>query len=166
MHKVYISVDNGASGSFSILDTENSIVVFDHIPITKAQNYTKKKQNISRIDHIKFESVLLPYKDRPDVLCLIERPMTNAMRVMATISGARAFESVLCITERLKLSVEIVDSKQWQSKMLPIGLKREELKKASQDIGIRMYPQFKDKIEKHKDADSLLMAEWARRIQL
>ena len=58
-----------------------------------------------------------------------------------------------------------VDSKEWQKVMLPKGVKgSEELKKSSLDIGNRLFPQFEE--NKHKDRDSLLMAEWARRNNL
>ncbi|MHC4574386.1 MAG: hypothetical protein ACYS76_09695 [Planctomycetota bacterium] len=50
--------------------------------------------------------------------------------------------------------------------MLPKGCKKEELKKASIDIGCRLFPYHKEQIIKHKDADSLLIAEWARRKNL
>lgn len=41
-----------------------------------------------------------------------------------------------------------------------------ELKKASMDIGLRLFPDQEEVIKKHKDADALLIAEWARREQL
>jgi len=51
--------------------------------------------------------------------------------------------------------------------MLPHGVKGPaELKKASADIGKRLFPGQTEAIDKHKDADGLLMAEWARRLQL
>jgi hypothetical protein len=53
------------------------------------------------------------------------------------------------------------DSKDWQKDMLPRGCKKEELKTASLDIGKRLFPSIDWK--GFKDADSLLMAEWARR---
>ena len=48
-----------------------------------------------------------------------------------------------------------------QKDMLPKGCKGEELKKASLDIGNRLFPSFKT--VKHPDRDGLLIAEWARR---
>ena len=50
--------------------------------------------------------------------------------------------------------------------MLPKGCKGAELKAASKDVGIRLFPQHKEIIVKQKDADSLLIAEWARRNDL
>lgn len=45
--------------------------------------------------------------------------------------------------------------------LLPKGCSGEELKKASLDIGNRLFPQF-DNI-KHPDRDGILIAEYARR---
>jgi hypothetical protein len=50
--------------------------------------------------------------------------------------------------------------------MFPKGLKGIELKKASMDIGIRLFPHLEEVIIKQKDADGLLIAEWARRNNL
>lgn len=55
------------------------------------------------------------------------------------------------------------DSKHWQRILLPKGAKGPELKKASMDIGCRLFPEHEKLIRKHKDADGLLIAEWARR---
>ena len=58
-----------------------------------------------------------------------------------------------------------VDSKDWQKVLLPKGTKgSDELKKASLDIGNRLFPQFAD--NKHKDRDGILIAEYGRRLNL
>jgi len=50
---------------------------------------------------------------------------------------------------------------------LPKGVQgAPELKKASMDIGLRLFPDQANVINKHKDADGLLIAEWSRRMQL
>ena len=54
----------------------------------------------------------------------------------------------------------------WQKKLLPQGCKGEDLKRASEDIGLRLFPSLRPVIKKHKDADALLIAEWARREDL
>ena len=57
-------------------------------------------------------------------------------------------------------------NKEWQKTMLPQGLKgSDQLKKASMDVGKRLFPCLSAIIDKHKDADGLLMAEHFRRIQ-
>jgi hypothetical protein len=62
------------------------------------------------------------------------------------------------------LPYEYTDSKKWQTMLLPQGIKgSDELKKASFDIGCRMFPQHSDLIKRHKDADGILIAEYCRR---
>jgi hypothetical protein len=48
--------------------------------------------------------------------------------------------------------------------MLPKGVQGSaELKKASMDIGLRLFPDHGSVIRKHKDSDGLLIAAWAQR---
>ncbi len=92
--------------------------------------------------------------------------MVNPMRFMATTSALRSLESTLTVIEYLKLPLSYIDSKEWQKLLLPQGIKgSDELKKASLDIGCRLFPQHSDLIKRHKDADGLLMAEYCRRIK-
>ena len=103
-----------------------------------------------------------------EVLVVIERPMINPMRFQASVSAARSLESTLIAVEQIGFPRIYVDSRQWQKKLLPQGCEGKELKKASMDIGFRLYPggPTEQIIRKHKDADALLIAEWARRENL
>ena len=70
-------------------------------------------------------------------------------------------EATIIVLELLKIPFEYIDSKAWQRELLPKGLRKEELKKASLDVGRRLFPQID--WTKFKDADGLLIAEWGRR---
>ena len=131
-------------------------------PVRLEQNYTKKKANISRIKYNELYKFLEQFKGS-NVHCIMERPMVNSTRFNASISAVRSLESTLIIIEQLGYSFEYIDSKQWQTKMLGIGFKGPELKTASADIGKRLFPQFTKLIDKHKDADGLLIAEYYRK---
>jgi hypothetical protein len=88
--------------------------------------------------------------------------MVNPQRFKASTSALRALEATIIVLEELRLPFQYIDSKEWQKEMLPKGIKgSSELKKASLDIGNRLFPQFKD--VKHGDRDGLLMAEYCRR---
>lgn len=77
--------------------------------------------------------------------------------------AARALESTLVVLDLLGLDYRFVDSKEWQSIMLPKGIiGRDELKKSSFEVGKKLFPTTKFK----KDADSLLMAQWAKNTNL
>jgi hypothetical protein len=89
--------------------------------------------------------------------------MVNSTRFNASLSAIRALEATLIALEESKLPYEYIDSKEWQKHLLPKGLKgSDELKKASLDIGKRLFPS----LELKKDADGVLIAEYLRRKQL
>ena len=157
--KTYIGIDNGVSGTIGIIYPDASD--FIKTPTKSEQNYTKTKGNITRINSVELESYLTGITD---CMALIERPMVNPKRFRATTSALRALEATLVVIEALGIPYAYIDSKEWQKALLPKGIKgSEELKRASKDIGIRLFPQHKELIEKHGDADGILMAEYARK---
>lgn len=168
-HKLYIGIDNGTTGSIGWVG-ENTPPGMILTPTFKEQSYTKAKKIISRIDHRALKGIIgqficacLP----EDVFVIMERPRINPMQFATSISAARSLEATLCIVEDLMLPHMYCDSRQWQSVLLPKGIKGSpELKKASMDIGCRLFPAQAELITKHKDADGLLIAEWARRAGL
>jgi hypothetical protein len=160
--KWYVGVDNGVTGTVGfIASSKHSTSRFIKIPVFSQQNYTKKKQNITRVDHRALRSAFV---DVSIVMLGLERPMVNPGRFQATTSAVRALESVLVILEELCIPYEYLDSKEWQKELLPKGIKgTPELKKASVDIGCRLFPEHTGEIKKHGDADGLLIAEYIRR---
>ena len=142
---IYIGIDNGTSGSIGIIDdaTGGGNSIFKLTPTFKEQSYTKSKKIISRINVVELEALLNTYAvPVPTAKVIMERPMVNPGRFMATVSALRALEATLIVVERLKLPRQYIDSKQWQKELLPQGLKgSDELKKASCDIGCRLFPQ-------------------------
>ena len=93
--------------------------------------------------------------------------MINPLRFDASISAARAMESLLIALEAYRIPYEWCDSRKWQKDILPSGLQgAPELKKASAVVGARLFPKFEALIKKHKDADALLIAEYARKNNL
>lgn len=165
MHNVYIGIDNGVTGAIGVIITtpgeENYSL--EPMPVVKEQSYTKAKNIITRVDFSYLYEILSVYEDNPIVL--IERPMVNPMRFKATMSALRCLEAVLNCVEILEYPRMYIDSKEWQKVMLPSGLEKEALKKVSADIGLRLFPKIKLN-SKLKDADAILMAEWARRSNL
>lgn len=162
MSKVYIGIDNGVTATIGVVGDGIEPCCM-HVPVKKEQNYTKKKDNITRIDAHAFARILDEYEPS-EVTVLMERPMVNPTRFKATTSALRCFEAELVIIEYLGLRIIYVDSKDWQRVMLPKGCSGEDLKKASLDIGNRLFPRFRD--FKHPDRDGLLIAEYGRRANL
>ncbi len=157
---IYIGIDNGVTGTIGIIG-EEEYEGFYHTPVKNELSYTKAKKFIDRIDWAKLEGIIEGLHVK---MIALERPMVNPGRFAATQSAMRSLEATLVIIERLKYPYKYIDSKEWQKEMLPSGLKENELKKASLDIGKRLFPQFADKFK--KDADGILIAEYLRRMDV
>src|SRR6056297_1467616 len=159
--KLFIGIDNGVTGSIGVISPDTSI--FLPTPVKKEQDYTKKKKNISRINSIELFSFLKPYKDNfnsNEIIIALECPAINPQRWTSSMSAIRALEATLNVIELLGLPFRYIDSKEWQRELLPKGIKgTPELKKASMDIGLRLFPNHEEIILKQKDADGILIAE-------
>ena len=154
----YIGVDNGVTGSIAIIDRFG--VKYFPMPTKSELSYTKTKQYITRIDVNGLRAILgdcIP----SDSKCLLERPMVHPGRFKATASALRCLEATLIVLEELQIPYQYIDSKEWQKALLPHGIEKEELKKASLDIARRLFPALD--YTKMKDGDSLLIAEYCRR---
>ena len=160
MKKIYIGIDNGTTGTIGIVG--NGIEPqLHHTPVKKEQDYTKAKKQVTRLDCIGLKSILDQFNHN-EICVVMERPMINPTRWTASMSAIRCLEATLIILEMLGISHQFIDSKEWQREMLPKGIKgSDEQKKASLDIGNRLFPQFAD--FKQKDRDGILIAEYARR---
>ena len=167
MRKAYIGIDNGVTGSLALVyDDEYEMV---HTPTIKQQSYQKAKAQITRIAYGELVTQLARWarQSRGYAFVAIERPYVNPKGFKATVSALRALEATLIAVESLGLPYQYVDSRQWQRKLLPRNIKgTPALKSASVDIGIRLFPFASDRIVARGDADSLLIAEWARRERL
>jgi len=166
---IYVGIDNGVSGSIGIVGIGREPLML-HIPVKKELSYTKAKRFLTRVDwkllRDLFWQNLIKIKDGEvrDVRARNRLALVNPTRFQATSSALRALEATLIVLEAQQFPVQYVDSREWQRIMLPSGLKGAgELKKASADVGRRMFPNLRAVIDKQGDADGLLMAEWARR---
>jgi hypothetical protein len=161
---LFIGIDNGVSGSIAILREDGAVKHFSPTPIIRCLNYTKKKQFLNRVDGNKLAEIFIQNVLSRSV-CYIERPMINPTRWKASVSAIRALEATLIILESLDIPYYYIDSKEWQKELLPKHDKKEkdiDLKFMACEVAKRMFPKvFRDK--KVKDADGLLIAEYARR---
>lgn len=168
--QLFLGIDNGVSGSIGGVYRGNTTFTnrFIRTPTFVQQNYTKKKNNITRIDTLELDRILDEWIGDigiESVFAMVERPMINPTRFNASISASRALEATLVVLEDFKLAFIYVDSKEWQKKLLPKGIQgTTELKRASLDIGTRMFPGFAEEFKKQKDADGMLIAEHCRRV--
>ena len=160
---IFIGFDNGTSSNgIGVITTDRRATLLK-LPVRKQLSYTKEAKGITRVDYPKLLELLktIQAENRGEkLLAGLERPMVNSTRFNASLSAIRCLESTLIALEACQISYEYIDSKEWQKVLLPKGIKgSDELKKASFDIGTRMFPDLAIK----KDADGLLIAEYLRR---
>jgi hypothetical protein len=160
---LYIGFDNGVTNNGVGVINDRGEAKLYPLPVKKELSYTKEAKHISRIDfnllRVLFGEIIADFNEAY-VKVGLERPMVNSTRFNASMSAIRALETTLIALEDAQWPYEYIDSKEWQKVLLPKGLKgSDELKKASLDIGKRMFPGLNIK----KDADGLLIAEYLRR---
>ena len=160
MNKVWIGIDNG-NGNFSAVWPDKP-ADYCQTPVRSCLNYTKTVAHITRLDRGAARKILEEWTKGYQPIVCIERPMIHPGRWKATMSGIRMTEAQEILMEDLSLAYRFLDSKEWQKVMLPAGIKgSENTKPASLEVGKRLFPHLAEKLK--KDADSLLMAEYARR---
>lgn len=166
----YCGIDNGVTGTigFILEDKETGYYKTDFIctPTFSELSYQKTKvKHITRIDFINLYNIMKTYKEECDrFVVAIERPMINSTRFQASLSARASLEAMLIIFNLLDVSYNYIDSKQWQKQLLPANLKgAPEQKMASKDVGCRLFPEHKELITKHKDADGILIALYAKK---
>jgi hypothetical protein len=159
--KLFIAIDNGVSGSIACVGERT---FFAKTPVISVFKYTKKSSKVSRLLVPEFKEMLLEITTgyTPDeIIISLERPMVNPQRFAASISAMRCWEATLICLEELGLPYSYIDSKEWQKVVLPKGIKGStELKKASLQVGNRLFPEYKD--IKHPDRDALMISEYLR----
>ncbi len=161
--EIVIGIDNGCTGTIGVIDIRNE-PAFILTPSFKGQDYTKARKVISRIDVKELYDFINSYTEGRESasIAYVERPMINPAMFTASIAAARAYEATITVLETLNIPYQPIDSKEWQKGLLPSSGKKGTvsamLKKESMDVGIRLFPQFKELIRKHKDADGILMA--------
>lgn len=170
---LWIGIDNGVSGSVAWVNENCSLTGGFSMPVFQEQDYVKKQQNVSRINVNELHKLLYEIGGGDlgggywkNVRVVLERPFVNPMMFRATLSAIRAWEATLIVLAKFCWPRIVVDSRGWQKAMLPTGCEGAELKKASVQVGCRLFPDHTDWIKAHGDADSLLIAEHARRSKL
>lgn len=169
MSILYVGIDNGVSGSIGIMDEVGAFAKFCLTPVREELNYQKDKKKITRLDFPRFEEFLGDLQEAfPDhtIRAVLETPFVNPGNFVATATSLRCFEATIIALEQAGISRQYITSGDWQKKLLPGVKGRTALKAASRDVGIRMFPQFGDMIKQQKDADGLLITEYARSVKL
>jgi hypothetical protein len=112
----YIGIDNGTTGSITILDNYCKIIYHDAVPTIQTINYTKKIKYITRINFKKLVEILSPYSGKSRAIT--ERPAINPKFMNTSILAARSFEILITALEYVGIGYEVIDSKEWQKAIL------------------------------------------------
>ena len=156
---IVIGIDNGSTGQIGFISSNDYKLI--KTPVLNTLSYTKTVNWINRVDYLKFKEYIfntITELNEPVKMVFLERPMINPTRFKNSILAARALEATIICLEELNLPYCYIDSKEWQPKILPIGLKTEQLKKASLEVGKRKYPNMTWSSE-FKDADGFHIAQ-------
>jgi hypothetical protein len=151
-NRTYIGVDNGVTGTIGIITPYCEEILA--VPTKKQQDYTKAKQNITRLDFDRFYEILDAY---PFCFVGFERPMVNPQRWVATKSALRVWEAELIAVEKLKVPYIIIDSKQWQKEFFPNQFESGQTKELSNQVGKRLFPKLENTFN---DYDGILIAKY------
>jgi len=181
--KYFIGIDNGVSGSVCVLDEHGTCLHYVPTPVQKTLNYTKEKEYVTRVIVKELADLLQPYAREATII--LERPMINPGRWKASVSAIRCDEVTRGIIEALGARMIYVDSKEWQTPMLPnrkavarLGKgATDEEKKAHKKLTAAFASETKELslmtaqrlfpgITFKKDGDAALIAEWARKNNL
>lgn len=154
--RLVIGIDNGSTGTLGIIGPDG--VIFDEVPTQESLHYGRTRKGTGlRLDRLRLQFILMPYVlGDYDCQAFVERPFTGKF-MTAALAGARVFEATLITLEILGIGFQTIDSGDWQKKFFNARTSAEQ-KKSSMLRGIEMYPQFRDQIKKHGDADGLLIA--------
>jgi hypothetical protein len=161
MKKAFIGIDNGVTGSIGIIEVDGAVIksAFISTPVKNCRNYTKEEQYLNRIDW----KTLVDNLPKGGMV-YVERPMINPKAFKASSSALRALEATIIVLEMLgyehNKTYFFVDSKDWQKEFISSAvIGHDEMKEASKQVGLKLFPSNGGFINKHKDADGLLLAE-------
>lgn len=140
-----ISMDNGTTGSFCILDNKGKLIAFEHIPTLKEKSWrkeeppkkkttkgkTKKKSPVNHytvvdIDKLQ-KSLVAKTAQYIDLVAYIERPAVSFMSkfgMHTALSAFGAYISVAYVMRKLQIPYHWVDSKEWQEYTIPEAMSK------------------------------------------
>lgn len=174
---IYVGIDNGVSGAIAYYYNDKMYVM--DLPIKNVQSYTKKVEFVNKIDFVELKKIFKELLSYSEMKVLWERPFCNSKMFKASLSSMLSYQTTLDCLEELEIPYEMIDSKMWQTKLLPKGIykitqdkdgrnrikaDRKVLKKASIDTANRMYPYLE--IKKDGQADAVMICEYLRRKEL
>lgn len=172
-----LGIDNGVSGSFTLMDPNGRVVLFAHVPTYKEVKWTKPKVKkyksgakkvtydyITLVDIDALQRMLVAKTSTiENIQAFLERPAVSyaaAWSMATSISAAMSWAYVRYVLKKLKIPVTCLDSKAWQSALIPealgknnkeytktlkAGERNKLLKEASDMHAKQIYPAYSSK---------------------
>lgn len=186
-----LSLDNGTTAHFAVLDMNGKLIAFQHVPTLKEAKWTKPKKDkrtgqlkhghYTLIDIDKFTEVLHSFKlDNNDTICIMERPAisyNSKWGLDTSLSAFAAWAYMVYVFKKNNITnITIADSRAYQNyffaeatgkynkeylKSLKSGQRNKLLKKASDEVSVKLFPGII--LKDSGDGDSLVMGEYYRR---
>ena len=164
-----VGIDNGVTGTIGLLHLSERLTVLQYGIVKTPTMYTdaisKKRVKTKRIEPLLLEAIISSNMNTlDDTVVLLERPLLNPRMFWTSISAAKSMEVTQTVLEmlgfKINLNYFIIDSRDWQSVLLPGVKGSDNLKVESWRIGTQLFP---NNSLKHTDMDGLLIAEWLRK---
>jgi len=173
-----IGIDNGVTGALCVMPfgdiadsepLEPSSEHFWRVPTSRTENYQKEAKSITRLNTSKLLERLQSWVLIEEAFAVIERPLVNPARFDATLSAVRCFEATLVVLEHLGIPYRFIDSREWQSALLP-GIKGPgNLKDAGMEWCRKRYPDLSYEFDEATpiknfpdDGDAVCIAHYAK----
>ena len=133
---LFLGIDNGVSGSMTIMDATGRVLLYEHVPTYKEVKWTKPKTTktksgkktvkhdyITLVDIDAMQRILVKYTSLvSDVYCFLERPAISyaaAWSMQTSISAGMSWAYVTYVLKKLKINRTDIDSKMWQKAFIP-----------------------------------------------
>jgi len=186
-----LSLDNGTTAHFSVLDMKGKLIAYQHVPTYKEDKWTQPKKDkrtgkmikghYTLLDIDKFAEILRSLKlDNSDTICIMERPAISYKSdwgLDTSLSAFAAWAYMIYIFKKCNITnITIADSRAYQKyffaeatgkynkeylKSLKSGQRNKLLKKASDEVSAKLFPGIT--LKDSGDGDSLVMGEYYRR---
>lgn len=162
MSKIYVGIDNGVTSNGIAFIYPDNLAENIKLPVRKHRDYQKKESNLNRVDTLSLRSIFEARINKNNSLAVMERPMVNPRRFSASLSAVRCLEATLVVLDEMQIPYIFIDSKEWQSYCIPGVVGSDNLKAASLNKALNLFPLIKFK----KDGDSMLIAYYAKQKNL
>ena len=134
-----LGIDNGVSGSFTLMDYRGNVVLFSHVPTYKEVKWTKPKVKkyksgakkvtydyITLVDIDALQRMLVAKTSTiSNIHAFLERPAISyaaAWSMATSISAAMSWAYVRYVLKKLRIPVTCIDSRAWQTALIPEAL--------------------------------------------